>query len=850
MDIMGQTTPPRSLSVTREADLIAEYIEKGEFEEARDLCHSLLKRFPNHPEALHMQAALYQAQGDLDRAITTLQKAVTEAPRFEMGHFNLGVMLEQAGRIEEAKRIYQRLLLISPKHHMAMFNLAGIFHRTGQLAEAEQYYRAYLDGSPYHSNANGNLGAVLINQGRFDEALPYCEKAVMLALDNADAHNNCGIIYAQQGKIDKAKAAFARALKVKPDYEGARKNLELLEKGPDVAGKVVTAASSVDVAFARGNRHLEAGELEAAFAAYQEVLTLQPDVPEALINLGMTLNLMRRYQEAEMVLRRAVAKAPSSPQAHNNLGNLYRDVMRYDLAARAYKQATAVRPDYFEAWVNLGAVLAELKQHDASMEAYRNALALDPEKMLKTDSRHMDALGLLIRGQLQLCLWDRLDEYSSRLRQVLKESAGTALKTDFNCSNLLVIDTTAEEQFQGATLASRKKFGAPRAHDPLRALPSRSRKSGKIRLGYLSGDFHNHATSFLMAGLFEQHDRGRFDVYLYSYGPDDESDIRSRIKAGADVFYDVQGKSDRDVAMQIERDGVDILIDLKGYTRDHRLGILAPRPAPIQAHYLGYPGTTGAGFIDYFLADAVAAPKSLQPYFSEKLVYLPNSYQINDDKREIALKAPTRAQCGLPEEGFVFCSFNQNYKIVPRMFDVWMRLLKEIPGSVLWLYITADQARENLRAEAKKRGIDPERLVFAEYKPLSEHLARYRHADLFLDTFPVGAHTTASDALWCGVPVVTVAGETFVTRVAASLLAAVGLSDLTAKDVASYEALALKLARDPSLLAKYKKKLADNRDSAPLFDTAATTRAIEKAYIEMIDRHLAQKAPEPFAVKA
>lgn len=848
---MGQTQPPRSLSVTNEANVIADYIEKGDIEEAKELCHSLLSRFPTHPEALHMQAVLYQVQGDLNRAITTLNKAIAEAPRFEMAYFNLAVILEQAGRFDEAKRAYQQLLFISPKHNNATFNLAVLLHNTGQLKESERYYRMFLEASPYNSHANGNLGAVLINQGRFDEALPFCEKSVMLALDNADAHNNCGIIYAQQGNKEKAKAAFTRALKVKPDYEGARKNLEMLEKDGHTASKVVAKNTTLEDAFARGNKHLAAGELEAAFVAYQEVLKIKPDASEALINLGMVLNLMRRFPEAEAALKQAIAIDSQSPQAYNNLGNLYKDLSHFEPAVGAYRQAVLIKPDYFEAWVNLGMVLHELGRHEGSMEAYKNALSIDPEKMLKADSRHMEALGMLIRDQLQLCVWDKLDEYSARQLELLKPSANEPLKIDFNASNLLVIDSTAEQQWQGAVQSSRKKYGAIlRPYDALSALPSQSRKGGKIRVGYVSGDFCNHATAYLMAGLFESHNRDRFDVYGYSHGVDDKSDIRTRVRDAMEVFYDVRGKSDQQIAEQIERDGVDILVDLKGHTQGNRLGVLASRPAPIQVHYLGYPGTTGTSFIDYFLADAIVAPKNLQPYFTEKLVYLPGSYQINDNKREVSSHLPTRSECGLPEQGFVFCSFNQNYKITPRMYDVWMRLLSQVEGSVLWLYITAQQAQENLRAEAKKRGIAPERIVFAGYKPYAEHMTRYRHIDLFLDTFPVGAHTTASDALWCDVPVITCAGDTFVSRVAASLLNAVGLPELVIKDFTSYEKLALKLAKDKDALAKLKKKLQASHASSPLFDTKRTTQAIENAYLEMIERHLKKKAPESFTVKA
>jgi len=369
--------------------------------------------------------------------------------------------------------------------------------------------------------------------------------------------------------------------------------------------------------------------------------------------------------------------------------------------------------------------------------------------------------------------------------------------------------------------------------DSARFAHSWPQRGGKIRLGYLSADFHQHATAYLIAEVFERHDRARFEVAAYSYGPDDRSGMRARLKGAFDRFLDIRPLAHGEAARQIHEAGIDILVDLKGYTTHARTEILAYRPAPIQVNYLGYPGTMGAEFMDYIIADPFLVPEDRQPFYSEALAYLPDCYQSNDTKREISEQVPSRAECGLPERGFVFCCFNNTYKITPAFFDIWMRLLHAVPGSVLWLLEANAAAKTNLRREAAARGIDPERLIFAPRQHLPEHLARHRHADLFLDTLPCNAHTTASDALWASLPLLTCAGETFAGRVAGSLLQACGMPELITTSPEAYEAIALKLASEPSRVAVLRRRLEQQRLSAALFDIARFTRNLEAAYIRM-----------------
>ncbi len=366
----------------------------------------------------------------------------------------------------------------------------------------------------------------------------------------------------------------------------------------------------------------------------------------------------------------------------------------------------------------------------------------------------------------------------------------------------------------------------------------------------MSGDLHAHATAFLTAELFERHDRARFDVHAYSFGPDDGSPMRQRLIAGFDTFVDVRGLSDRQAAELIREDELDILVDLKGYTEGARPRILAYRPAPIQVNWLGFPGSMGTGNIDYVVADRTVAPPSLQAHCVERIVWLPDCFQPNDTRRERPDTAPSRAQCGLPETGFVFCCFNNSYKITPSIFAIWARLLEQLPGSVLWLLDTNPLVRANLRRAAARRGIAPARLVFAPKLPLADHLARLAAADLVLDTVPVNALTTASDALWVGVPIVTLMGDTVAGRGCASLLQAIGLPDLVTETPAAYEALALRLATEPAALRALRDRLRRNRGTMPLFDTPRFARGLEAAYRRMVELWLAGDPPQPFAVES
>jgi predicted O-linked N-acetylglucosamine transferase (SPINDLY family) len=458
-------------------------------------------------------------------------------------------------------------------------------------------------------------------------------------------------------------------------------------------------------------------------------------------------------------------------------------------------------------------------------------------------------MGGLVHEFQQICRWQELKGLSQRVIEDVDDNAPNASSAPLSPFSFLVLPTTTAQQQLRCALQfadRRLKPAVELGHKTPSNRPSDVKS--KLTIGYLSADFHAHATAYLIAELFEKHDHTRFSVFGYSLGPDDGSAMRRRLANSFDRFVDVKDASFLGAAERIAADEVDILVDLKGYTKDARTQILALCPAPIQVNYLGYPGTMGAPFMDYILVDDFVVPADQQPFFSEKLVHLPGCYQVNDSQREISSHAPSRTECGLPEEVFVFCCFNNSYKITPEMFTVWMELLKAVPGSVLWLLEGNRFSPANLRREAEARQVAAQRLVFAPRCSMPEHLARYRLADLFLDTFPVNAHTTASDALWAGCPVLTLAGETFVSRVAGSLLRTIGLPELVTTSDDAYHAMALRLARDASLLAGLRTRLDVNRKTSRLFDAGRFARGIEKAYLTMWEIHACGQPPRAFTV--
>ena len=578
-----------------------------------------------------------------------------------------------------------------------------------------------------------------------------------------------------------------------------------------------------------GNTLKELKQHEAAIASYDRAIALKPDFAEAWNNRGVALEELKQYEAAVASYDRAITLMPDYASAFTNRGNALQEISKHEAAVASYDQAIALKPDYAEAYRNRGSALKEIRQYEAALSSYERAILLNPDDDF--------LFGHWLHTKMKICDWNSFDHSTKQLVEKIKLHK----KASSPFALFALLDSPALQK-HAVELYSHEKFPS---RPLLSAIPKRALHK-KIRIGYFSADYHNHAVMHLMAELFEKHDREAFEVIAFSFGPDKEDAIRKRAAAAFDRFIEVQHLSDIDVVNLSRSLEIDIAIDLGGFTAHCRTGIFALRAAPIQASYIGYLGTMGASYIDYLIADPTIIPEKSRQHYCEKIAYLP-SYQVNDTTRRIADKIFTREELGLPEKGFVFCCFNNNYKITPGTFDGWMRILQQVEESVLFLYADNELAMNNLKREAESRGVSGNRLIFGQRLPLAEHLARYRVADLFLDTLPYNAGATASDALWAGLPVLTCIGESFASRVAASLLNAIRLPELITLKQEEYEALAIELATNPEKLRAIRQKLDRNRLTTPLFDTKLFTQHIEATYRAMYERYQEGLPPEHIA---
>lgn len=795
--------------------------QAGQLQAAEQIYRQVLAAEPNLAAAWNLLGVVSSQCGQHEVAVDYLSRAIGlngSAPDF---HSNLGQVYQALARRHEAIACFRRAVELKPDFVEAHHVLGNLLLAQGKQDEAVECYRRVLELRPEMAEVHNNLGNLLQEQGKPDEATDCYRRALQLRPDLAEAENNLGNVLWGEGKRDEAAACYRRALAIRPDFVEAHCYL----------GRVLQ----------------EQGKPDEAIACYRRALALKPNHAEAHNNLGNALNDQGRLDEAVACYRRALELRPNYVEAHNNLGNTFKNQRKLDEAVACYRRAVELKPDAAEAHSNLGWVLQDHRKLDEAIECFRRALELRPN--------YLATRGALAHELQHVCSWDGLEDLSRGLIEMVDaETVDAETKNSIAgpVSPFLFLTlptiTTAKQQLQSARLWVDRHLKAPAKIEHGPVLDRVRDLSSKITVGYLSADFQHHATAMLIAELFEKHDRGRFTILGYSFGRADHSPLRQRLIDGLDQFVDVKDLSFAEAADRIIADQVDILVDLKGYTTGARTQILARRPAPIQVNYLGYPGTMGARFIDYVLVDDFIVPPDQQPFFTENLVHLPGCYQANDSQREIASHTPSRAECGLPETGFVFCCFNNNYKITPAVFGVWMRLLQAIPGSVLWILDANRFAPANLRREAVARGVAAERLVFAPRVAVAEHLARHRLADLFLDTFPVNAHTTASEALWAGCPMLTIAGETFVSRVAGSLLNALGMRELVTTSLGDYEAMALRLARDPKHLANLRSRLQSNRTGSALFDGGQFAKGLEKAYVAMWEIYVSGDRPRAFRV--
>jgi predicted O-linked N-acetylglucosamine transferase (SPINDLY family) len=718
---------------------------------------------------------------------------------------------------------------------------ADAAYAAGDWPVAERLCGLVLETHSNHVYALSLLGIIKARTGHADQAAVLLRQVAIAMPDNPVAHNNHANVLRDLGRLQEAVKNYDRALALDPGYAEAyynRGDALLALKRPDAALESYVTAIRLrpdyaEAHYSRGIALHELGRVNEALESYARAIAIHPRFADAYYNQGIALHELRRWEEAARSYRGAIQIREGFAQAYNNLGTVLRDLGQTDGALDCFAKALTINPALGEAHLNLGQTLATLKRLEESLASYEQALRLMPDQPWLYGAR--------LFAKMQLCDWAGMPALIEGM--FLKVSARQP------CVQPLIALALTDEPQLNRHIAEITANSYQRGVAPLPAIPRRRRRE-IIRLGYFSADLHSHAVAHLTAGLFEHHDRRQFEVVAFSFGPNRNDPMRERLLQAFDRFIDVSQRTDREVA-QISRDlEIDIALDLSGYTRDARPGIFVRRAAPIQVNYMGIPGTMGADCRDYFIADPVVIPETSRIHYTEKIVYLPHNYLVNDRKRAPVAEAPSRAQLKLPAEAFVFCSFNSPYKIMPATFGAWMRILKRTPASVLWLYSDNPRTTANLRKEAAKRGVEGERLLIATPLPQAQHLARQPAADLMLDTFPCGAHTTASDALWAGLPVLTRQGESFQSRVAASLLQAADLAELVTTDEDQYEALAVALATDPARLGALTERLRANRLTVPLFNTEQYTRQLEEAYRQMYDRYHAGLMPEDIRIPA
>ena len=697
--------------------------------------------------------------------------------------------------------------------------------------------------------ANRMRGIVAFARGDFATAARQFARIVRAGGAAPEDHVNHGLAALQLGRLDAAAKSFRLALAQAPGHTEAWLNLGSLQfHSADFAAAEESFARLVALAPADARAWYNLGLARAtrnrprdAIAAYERALVLDPQLLDTWNNLGLAHAALGDHATAEASYRQLLARSPDHAPALANLGNALAARRAFDAALECLHRAAALAPAEPGIMHALAEVQLRTGRNEAAEATLRRVLALDPGH-----GRAMAALAMTLQWE---CDWDALDPLRANLIALALREARAGRRSPVAPHTALSQFLSPAEELEIARSWSRDLTdGMATAGTKTRfAYPPRRRD--RIRLGYFSNDFNSQATAHLIVGLFERHDRTRFEVFAYSFGGDDGSDWRRRIEAASDAFIDVTDEDFAATAARMNADEIDILLDFKGFTAEARPQVYALRPAPVQVNYLGFPGTIGAEYLDYLIADEIVIPPSEQDFYAEKIVYLPECYQANDDRQPIADRPATRDAVGLPDGAIVYCCFNETYKIDRTIFAVWMRILEQVPDSVLWLRDQGPRLRRNLQAAASAAGIAASRLVFAPTLPKQEHLARCRLADLFLDSYALTAHTTATDALWAGVPVLTCPRNTFATRVGKSLLTHVGLPELAVADLGEYETMAVRLAHAPAALASLKARLVSNVKTEPLFDTARLTRHLEAAFEGMWRRHQAGEAPTGFRVE-
>lgn len=748
-------------------------------------------------------------------------------------HYRLALDLLRQSRIPEAEHACREILQSDPRHIGTLNLLGALALQRGDPRTAIQLLQRSISINPNAPEVHLNLGTAQIHVSQPELALESYSKALALRPRFPDALRSRAAVLSTLGRANEALLDFDRALSLTPDSVPlllSRGNL-LFEQGriadavADYERARALAPNDSDLAFNCGSAYLGLKDYGRALASFETAIKLRPSFAKAYHYRGLVLRRLWRHEEALQSFVRSTVLDPKQVKSFCGMGNSLRELGRFEDAIQCFDRALQLTPDTPEAICSKGRVLLSLNRAEEASRCLERLLELPSEA-----GRHDDyALGHLLHARLMCCDWRDYDSLSNEITTAVMAGKAVTLP-----SLLLVTSDSPDAQRECASAFYRENWASISASPASTASSADSR----IRVAYVSSDFREHPVSQLLVRLIETHDRERFEIFGIALRPKHESELGHRIASAFDHFIDATDVGDAEVAATMRRLNIDIAVDLNGYTDGCRPGIFAHRAAPVQVGYLGYAGTLGAPYMDYIIADRTVIPEDAQQFYAEKVAHLPDCFLPNDAELTLGDVPPDRASHGLPEQGFVFCCFNNHYKITPTMFRLWMTLLRSIEGSVLWLAKRSDIVIQNLRREAHECGVDPNRLIFAERTPkLQDHLARQRLADLFLDTLPFNAHTTACNALWAGLPVLTCAGQSYAGRVAASLLTAVGLPELITTSLDSYRELALHLATTPTKLAELRQRLAENRSRCALFNGDRYRGHLETAYTFMRDKH-------------
>jgi len=774
--------------------------ELRQFETAIHYFNQAIELDSQYASAFYERGNTYFDQHQFEAAIASYDQAVAADPQFAPAYLNKGIGQENLGRPELAIQSYEQVIKLDPQEMRAHIYRANALHKLGRHQEAIEGFDQAILIAPQDSGLYSSRGEIHKALRQFEAAIQSFEKAVEISPNFAAAYFNAGNTYFDQGLFAKAIASYDLAVAKDSNHAQAFYN--------------------------RGIGLQNLGRYEQAIESYDRAIVIKPDYTDAMLNRGNALVSLKRFEDALICYDQVAAARPNDPHPFIKKADAQKEIKQFDAAHENLTKALALDANNAEAYCIQGHVYKEQKQFEAAIAAYDRALEINPNFPYLYDIR--------LFAKMDLCDWDGIEEQFAELAKRIEQ--GERLASTF--APLAALDD-AHLQKRVNEIWGNHSYPAVLSYPPIGRYP----RHAKVRVAFVSADFRNHPVLQLTLNMFESFDKSRFELTGIALGPESEDESTQRVQKAFDRFIWVKDMSDDQVTQMMRDLEIDIAVDLGGYTAYCRAGILARRAAPVQMLYLGYASTMGVPYIDYLIADETIVPNTDRQHFTEKLAYIP-IYQVNDQK-PISDRVFTRAELGLPEKGTVFCCFNNSYKITPQVFDVWVAILKKVKGSVLWFYEKYPSTSAYLKKEAQKRGLDPDRLVFAKYmNSMEEHLARYQMADLFLDTLPYNAHTTAGDALWAGLPVLTRMGNTFASRVAASLLKSLNLSELITDDVAQYQALAIELGNNPAKLKALKERLAQQRLKSDLFNAKAFARNFESLLLQVYERSLAGDTPE------